>query len=94
MSIYPRITGEDPASLEWHALKGAIAEVRRGKTTAIVVRTAFGLTVAERDEITALVNLITAGTLTMDEVDDVMLLANTHKIYVTAVDVKTRLGVT
>lgn len=93
MGLYEKILGLETPQVPVHAFQAAVNEVRAGKLTANQVRTAFGLTVAERDEAAALVALVTAGTLTAKEVDDVLLLANSGLFYNTVNTLKARLGV-
>lgn len=93
MSIYTRVSGEEEPAIAWHQLKAAVSEVRRSKTTVGVVQTEFGLSTAEVTEITALVTKVNQAALTIEEIDDVMILLNRRKIYTTAAAVRTRLGV-
>lgn len=93
MGLFEKLLGLETPVVRVHAFKAVLCEIQRGKITANAARTAFGLTVAERDEAALVVAEITAGRLTFAELDDVLLLANSGKFYNTVATLKARLGV-
>jgi len=91
--FYRRLIGLEEPKIACHQLQSAMAEVRRGKLTALQVATAFNLTVAERVQAQDLITRIQADLLTAAEMHDVCLLGEYGIFYNSETTMKTRYGV-
>lgn len=84
--------GEDIARVSSHNLVAVIGEVTRGEMTGPEATAALGLLAQSVIEITALVALV-PGSITVEEVKDILDLVGDNKHYTTKALMKTRLGI-
>lgn len=93
MGLYERLTGEQEPHIPAHAFYALVAEVLRGKITAVQAKNALGLNAAEAIEVQTLVSTVQTAGMKSDEIDQILLLADARLIYTTAAALKTRFGV-
>lgn len=100
--LYERLTGldlvrpetGDSLKIPIHQFCSYLAERRRGRVTNAQVIAAFALSVEDQAELITLWNLVSGGTLTAAEVEDVLRIAEQRIApYDTVLAVRTRLGV-
>ncbi len=84
--------GEEVARVSSHNLVAVIGEVTRGEMTGPEATAALGLLAQTVTEITDLVALV-PGSITVEEVKDVLDLVADSKHYTTKALMKTRLGI-
>lgn len=93
MGLYERLTNLEEPKLSIHAFVGCAAEWVRGRMNANQAKAALGLSAAEGNEALTLVNRVTSGALSREEVQDVLLMAEQQTFYATVAAIKARLGV-
>jgi hypothetical protein len=93
VALYDRLVGTELPKLPVHQFFALAREVKRTRVTKANAANNFGLSASEKTEAGVLIDRITAGTLTENEVEDVLMLAEIGVLYTTPAAVKTRLGV-
>lgn len=103
MALFDRITGEAEPGIPVHVVLALLGEFARGRVTGAQAQAALGeasgepLDAAGVQEAQALLatvtGSVTARVARAKEVDDVLILAESRQVYVSAAQVKTRLGV-
>lgn len=93
MALYERLMGFGEPKLPVHQFYALCHEVVRGEVTAAAAVAAINLDAGEQVEAQALIQRVTGGQLTAEEVHQVLCLAEFRMIYTTVAEVKTRLGV-
>ncbi len=89
-----RITGAEPR-IPIHYFYAMLFEYQRGEVNVAQVSAAFALDAADRTELAKLKAEVDAGRLTVSEIQDVLMLAeSTLAPYNTVAAIKTRLGIT
>lgn len=94
MALIERLMGiDDHDKLPVHQFTGGLAEYVRGHATAQQVIDLFALDADDQTEAQTLLDRVNNGTLTREEVEDVLLLAEQRRGYDTPATVRNRLGI-
>lgn len=94
MSLYTRFIGIDVPRISVHTFYALAHEVQRTQITGLQAANLLGLSVAERDEAQTLFQRVTSGSLTPEEVHQVLMIASSGiGLYNTEATLKARLGV-
>lgn len=93
MALYERLMGLAEPKLHVHQFYALAAETVRGHFTGAQAGALLGLDVDEQAEAQTLIQRVTGGQLTAEEVHQVLILAEEGLGYATVAEVKTRLGV-
>lgn len=94
MDLYKRILKEQEPFIELHQFQAAIAEILRGKSTVATAQAYFKLNASELTEVQTLVARVQAAGMKSDEVDQILILADTrYPGYDTVAALKARFGI-
>lgn len=103
MALFDRITGEAEPQIPVHLVSSLMGEVARGRVTGAQAQSAIEAASGARLDAAGIVEAqallasitgsATARLARAKEIDDVLVLAESRQVYVSAAQVKTRLGV-